>query len=355
MKHRILLILIIAVFLALLLPAIAPSATEAAGPNYAYGYVTYVVKHGDTLASIGRTFCTSWQTIYDLNRGVIGSDPNHLRAGMVLTVPANCNGGACYDRGWMPHAQGSLSYPNIYGVIRGDTWYSIGKRFGVSVDALRRANQLYYPLAYHTAIIPCAFVGPAPVPPQPKPPTPPPVQQSYLTITEPPANATLTGTTFTVRGRGGNLPEANVVVRVKDQNGAILVEQTTTLQGPNVGLGGEGDWSVQFTLSNPPTTVIIEATSPGTVAQASVQVHFQGSGDYPPGQCTINIKAGAAAYQSPGGAVLGNFTNATTMTAQRREQYNNEYWYKVMVPGENNTQIPVWLPNSNLDGVGPGC
>jgi len=362
MKHRILIFLIIAVFLALLIPVLMPSATEAAGPNNDHGYVTYVVKRGDTLSSIGRTFCTSWQAIYSLNQHIIGSDPDHLRAGMVLTVPANCNGGACYDRGLMPHAQGSLSYPNYYWVIRGDTWYSIGKRFGVSVSALRQANGLQYPLAYRMAVIPFAFVGPAPVPPpQPTPPTtptPPPVQQSYLTITEPPANATLTGTTFTVRGRGGNLHEANVVVRVKDMNGAMLAEQTTVLQGPDVGTGGEGDWSVQFNLSNPPADITIEATSPGTSALASVRVHFQsnnGNIDYPAGQCTINIKAGADAYETPGGRVFGTFTNSAVMGALSRTTYNNEFWYKVLVPTSNTSQTPVWLPYRELTSVGPGC
>ena len=361
MRQKILIVLIIAVLLALLLPALTPSSSEAASPNY-YGYTTYVVKHGDTLASIARRYCTTWQEIYYLNRNIIGPDPGHLVAGMVLTVPAGCNGGGCanvYDRGWLPHAQGNVIPPNGYWVIRGDTWYSIGRRFGVSVNALRRANGKYYPYAYTAVIIPCLNVAPMqPYPPQPIPPTPvpPTVVPAYVTITSPPANVILPAT-FTVSGQGGNLPEANVVVRVKNQSGAVIAEQATVLQGPDVGTGGEGSWSVQFTVNEPSgSSGTIEASSPGTSAFASIVVFFGNGGnvDYPPGQCQIHVRANEPGYDQPNGRVLGIFPSPTTLEAQHRERVNNVDWYRASVTIDN-VITPVWVPATSLDSVSNGC
>ena len=53
------------------------------------GSRTYVVREGDTLASISRKFYKSsgkWKKIQNANRSVI-SDPAKLKAGMTLTIP----------------------------------------------------------------------------------------------------------------------------------------------------------------------------------------------------------------------------------------------------------------------------
>ena len=50
---------------------------------------TYVVRQGDTLASISRKFYKSsakWKKIRDANRGVV-DDPGKLKAGQTLTIP----------------------------------------------------------------------------------------------------------------------------------------------------------------------------------------------------------------------------------------------------------------------------
>ena len=50
---------------------------------------TYVVREGDTLASISRKFYKSsgrWKQIRDANKGVV-DDPGKLKAGMTLTIP----------------------------------------------------------------------------------------------------------------------------------------------------------------------------------------------------------------------------------------------------------------------------
>jgi aspartate/glutamate/glutamine transport system substrate-binding protein len=53
---------------------------------------TYVVRSGDTLSKIARKYygdawATSWQRIYEANRGVIGDDPSRLKVGMSLDIP----------------------------------------------------------------------------------------------------------------------------------------------------------------------------------------------------------------------------------------------------------------------------
>jgi len=350
MKQKSLLILIVAIALAMILPLATSMPSEAASLNADYDYSVYIVQPGDTLASIARKFCTSWQIIYDLNYNTIGPDPDHVVAGMALTVPNGCyGGGGCgnvYDRGWLPHAQGNVIPPDHYWVIRGDTWYSIGKRFGVSVQNLRGANGLFYPYAYTSVIIPCLNANP----------TPPVQPQAAITITSPPANATLAAT-FTVSGTGGNLPEANVVVRVKDQNGAIIAEEATVLQGPDVGLGGEGTWSVQFTVNEPAGSQgTIEASSPGTSAFASITVIFGNNGhvDYPPGQCQIRVRANEPGYDQPNGQTLGIFTVAVTLEAEHRERVNNVDWYQASVTIDG-APTPVWTPANSLDSISAGC
>jgi len=48
---------------------------------------THTVAKGDTLAKIAKANGTTWQKLYERNKGVIGSDPNKIRAGQVLTLP----------------------------------------------------------------------------------------------------------------------------------------------------------------------------------------------------------------------------------------------------------------------------
>ncbi len=50
---------------------------------------SYTVKKGDTLSGIARRLMgtTSWQTLYEANKATIGSNPNLIQIGMVLTIP----------------------------------------------------------------------------------------------------------------------------------------------------------------------------------------------------------------------------------------------------------------------------
>jgi len=114
-------------------------------------YVTYVVQKGDTLGGIAAKYCTTWQAIYDINKDTIGSNPNRIEPGMVLTIPANCTppvpaatpipGSANCDKGPITHATGIYTIP-YYTVAWGDTLSSIGYRFCVPWQNIATANGL---------------------------------------------------------------------------------------------------------------------------------------------------------------------------------------------------------------------
>jgi hypothetical protein len=115
------LIVIGLIVLAGLLLAVLPVSAQSVS------YVTYVVQPNDSLSKIAAEYCTTWQEIYNLNYAVIGSNPNILTPGTVLTVPNRCGTGTVppgctvYDRGPSQYAQGSVS-GNVYTVAYGDTW-----------------------------------------------------------------------------------------------------------------------------------------------------------------------------------------------------------------------------------------
>lgn len=50
---------------------------------------TYTVKKGDCLSAIARrmTGSASWKKLYEANKSVIGSNPNMIKPGQVLTIP----------------------------------------------------------------------------------------------------------------------------------------------------------------------------------------------------------------------------------------------------------------------------
>ncbi len=52
---------------------------------------TYTVKAGDTLVGISKKFYgkdADYQKIYAANQDLIGSDPNKIKIGQVLTIPS---------------------------------------------------------------------------------------------------------------------------------------------------------------------------------------------------------------------------------------------------------------------------
>jgi len=70
-------------------PAPAPEPAPAPAPQPQPG-ATYMVQPGDTLYAIARKTLgdgNRWPEIYELNRGVVGSNPNVIQSGMILRLP----------------------------------------------------------------------------------------------------------------------------------------------------------------------------------------------------------------------------------------------------------------------------
>lgn len=70
----------------MLLPLLFVGAAAAQGPVTAYR-----VQPGDTLGSIARQFCTTWDDVYYNNQGILGDDPSVLRPGVLIYVTNRCS------------------------------------------------------------------------------------------------------------------------------------------------------------------------------------------------------------------------------------------------------------------------
>ncbi len=259
----------------LLLLVVAVSSTQAQSAVSAAAttsYVPYRVQPGDSLSKIAAKYCTTWQEVYELNAGIIGTDPDVLEPGTLIYVPDRCSSttppaSGVYDRGPSLHANGTV-YGNVYTVAYGDTLYSVGQRFGVDWRVIAEANQLGPNpkiAAGQQLIIP----GLGQAPPSALPPA--------IAITSP-APGTYLDAPYGTYGTGQGLPEGNVIVRLRDGSGNILAQQATVLQGDTVGIGGSGFWSVQFNgvYGQPNSNGSIEAFNPETGVSSSVSIWFTG-------------------------------------------------------------------------------
>jgi LysM repeat protein len=393
--------------LAALLLSITPLAASAqAGPT-----TIYVVQPGDTAYSIATRHCMTVQELSNLNGAVI-TNPNMLYPGMQLRVVNRCgsssgggwNGGggwncSVFDRGPRVHAMGSV-FGNTYFVALGDTAFSIGQRFGISTEALARANNInpWYIWAGERLIIPglgsCQQPCPGPscqlpcwgIPCQqpcypnsgyctPMPTSFPPITVIPITptptgtpvvpriqITSPAPNTTLPPT-FIVTGTGAGLFEGTVVVRAVTNVGQILAEVPTTLQGANVGAGGPGTFSVQVTVNvSQPTAGFVVAFAPQTptAPAVSVPVVFSPGGgggvtyhDYQGAQCRVAVIVGQPFYDNVGGNQIGTFANPGNYTATRGAKQNNQFWFYIgPLP---TTPASVWVPSTSIANGTPAC
>lgn len=64
----------------------APKAPAPKAPAPKAAPVVYTVKAGDNLSKIGQKYGMSWQTLYGMNKGVVGSNPNLIKPGQQLRV-----------------------------------------------------------------------------------------------------------------------------------------------------------------------------------------------------------------------------------------------------------------------------
>ena len=84
--------------------------------------ITYVVQRGDSLYSIAQKYGTTVATLRQLNN----LTTDLLQIGQVLKVPQT----------------GTSSSGNVYIVKRGDSLYSIASQYNTTVDAIKLANNL---------------------------------------------------------------------------------------------------------------------------------------------------------------------------------------------------------------------
>lgn len=224
----------------------------------------YRIQPGDTLSSIARQYCTTWQDIYRFNAGYIGDDPNALEVGTQIYVIDRCDQNDVYDRGPRPHAMGTVS-GQYYTIAAGDTLYSVGQRFGLNYKIIMLANGLNNTAVMtpgQQLLIPGLNVGHVP---------------SAVTINSP-QDGDIYRLPYVATGTGQGLVEGNVVVRLLDGNGYLMAQQQTVLQGADVGTGGFGTWQVTFynVVGQPKSNGSIEAFSPETGATDVVYFLFSG-------------------------------------------------------------------------------
>lgn len=87
-------------------------------------YMKYTVKPGDTLWGISNQYGVSVTELASLNK----VDASTLKVGMILTIPSKS--GSNPDNMFM------------YTVVKGDSLYSIAKRYGTSVEEIKKLNYL---------------------------------------------------------------------------------------------------------------------------------------------------------------------------------------------------------------------
>ena len=187
---------------------------------------------------------------------------------------------------------------------------------------------------------------------------------AFVSITEPTSGANLPAT-FIVRGLGRGLFEGNVVVQAQDWNGRTLAEVATTLQGNNVGAGGEGTWSVQLNINQSVEGRIVALSRDSNVSD-SVSVYFNAGGTGPgpgptapmkefvQGECMVRPRAGAPGYGYPQGPQRGTFAGNIEYDVRRGVYVEGVYWYYVdIAPGTDNPS--VWVKRSDLDGERGVC
>ena len=185
----------------------------------------------------------------------------------------------------------------------------------------------------------------------------------FLEITSPTENASLPAT-FTVSGRGAGLFEGNVVVRAVSDASVVLFERATTLQGTNVGTGGEGTFSMQVTI-NTTTAGRVEAFNTESGLRDSVRVFFNGGvgpqpqpasyHDFQPNQCQVTPRVGAHSYSFPDGPAATPFTTGIAQSALRGVRTGSgEVWFLVDYPP--GAGIPdAWVRAADLSNQSGTC
>jgi murein DD-endopeptidase MepM/ murein hydrolase activator NlpD len=100
----------------------------------------HIIQKGETLYSIARSYGADVQDLLKLN-GI--TDPRKVQAGQRIRIPGG--GASRFGASSEAPAGGDAARPagfTEYRVVRGDTLFSLSSRFGIPVQAIRRANGL---------------------------------------------------------------------------------------------------------------------------------------------------------------------------------------------------------------------
>lgn len=141
------------VLMGVLLPA-AASAAPAAAPTQQAGGFWYTVQRGDNLSRIAQRYGSTVQGIMNANNLYTSV----IQPGQVLFIPTQGGGGG-----------GGGSCANTHYVQRGETLSQIARWYGVSVQQLAAANNIYNPSRIYAGQKLCIPGGwnPDPWPPTP--------------------------------------------------------------------------------------------------------------------------------------------------------------------------------------------
>jgi membrane-bound lytic murein transglycosylase D len=108
-------------------------------------YVTFTfhtIKRGETLASIARRYRVSLAELRSANDLTSRSK---IRVSQALMIPQRTTSGlpsSVAARSSAPRRVATVSGPSTYQVRRGDTLFSIARRFGTTVSAIKQLNRL---------------------------------------------------------------------------------------------------------------------------------------------------------------------------------------------------------------------
>ncbi len=112
------------------------------------GALPYIIREGDTLYKIAQSYSTTVRAIMAAN---VNTNPYNLNTGQVLCIP-------------LPREEyPSCRTTNYYIAQEGDTFFTIGQKFGVNVQEIINANMGVEPENIFTGIILCIPVAPSPV------------------------------------------------------------------------------------------------------------------------------------------------------------------------------------------------
>jgi|GEM_PF-609501 len=141
--------------------SVAATATPNSSASTSTGPTTYTVQWGDWLSKIARQFGVTNDAIVAANPGM---NPNLLFPGQVLSIPGP-GGTNPPPSGATPTTTPPGGGPTTYTVQRGDWFYAIARKFGVTVEALQAANPGVNPnFVFPGQVLNIPGSGPAPQP-----------------------------------------------------------------------------------------------------------------------------------------------------------------------------------------------